>query len=151
MIIVFSASFFCHAKGAWWKKYFFLFFLNYPSQQKIGEIEMGVKHKSRGILWEAERNCRGEWQPDKERVAHAPKHFTYTLTFQFYLLSMMLSGATSLRAKERQPERIKSRQRQKVRERELFYLVTHSENTEQTTILLPWRTMGDCLHSHSNT
>lgn len=109
------------------------------------------------MKWElntkVEASCEKQTAIVEERMAarHAPKHFTYTLTFQFYLLSMMLSGATSLRAKERQPERIKSRQRQKVRERELFYLVTHSENTEQTTLLLPWRTMADCLHSHSNT
>lgn len=47
-----------------------------------------------------------------ERMAgrQREKYFTYTLTFQFYLSPVKLSGATSLRAKERQAEKEKSRQ-----------------------------------------
>lgn len=51
----------------------------------------------------------------RERRVHKPKHFTYTLTFQFYLLPTMLSGAASPEATKRQPERLKNPgERQKV-------------------------------------
>lgn len=49
------------------------------------------------ILREAENHCRGAWQSIKEEDAHPPKHFTYTLTFHFYLFLSMLSEPASLR------------------------------------------------------
>lgn len=114
----------------------------------MGETELGGKDKRRGVLREAENDGGGEKgsQTKRERCTRTKTsriHFDFSIFFS--LLCDAVRSQLPEGQRERQPERIKPRQREKVRGKVFLLSESEREHRERTSLSLPGRMTDDCL------
>lgn len=97
-------------------------------QSQIADTVWNRQKEIEGRDKKKAENNKKRRQSDKESDAQTLKHFTSTLTFQFYLLCAMLSEADSLRAHRGQEASQSKIQAERKGEREDFFFFLLSES-----------------------